>query len=758
MVKGCKNRGTEWKLLKGKMPIKHLYRIILATIVILVNSMAGCYAVNQTQAARGVLKRLLPNKENQFLLQIIPKQDGLDVFEIDSSDDRIVLRGSTGVAITTALNWYLKYYCNAHVSWHANQLNLPQQLPKVDKKIRIVSPYKHRYYLNYCTHSYSMAFWDWQRWEKEIDWMALNGITMPLAITGQEAVWQNTLRKFNMSDEQIENYICGPAFFPWWLMGNLEGWGGPLPQSWIDQHVELQQKILARMRELAMTPVLQAFYGIAPNAMKEKFPNANIIDCGDWVGFKRPAFLDPTDPLFAEMATVFYQEQEKLFGKVQYYAGDPFHEGGTSKGVDITESARAIHKAMIDANPQAVWVLQSWQDNPTEDLLAGTVKDQTVIVDLWCDSRPHWGKQPSQWYRENGFLGHPWIWSVLPSFGGRTGMFGKLQTIANDLPQALQSPKRGNLCGMGTMTEAIELNPVLYDLLFEMAWRKTSPDINQWIREYSHRRYGKALPQAEKAWTILLDTVYGSSKDHVVTMPSIFCNRPPSEIKEDSGWLSARIPYDPNKLVNAWGLLLSCADKLGSVDTYQYDLVDLTRQVLTDTGLQLYQNMIAAYQAKDKNRFEILSQQFLGLIRDQDSLLATRKEFLLGPWIASAKNWAKTDSQRQLYEWNAKTLITVWGPRKTSQQLHDYSSREWSGLLVDFYLPRWQMYIDNLKNQLEGQKAEKIDFFAWEEKWPNQAKSYPTTPVGDPVDQARSMFNKYKPLLESLGIKSDAVQ
>lgn len=41
-----------------------------------------------------------------------------------------------------------------------------------------------------CTQSYSFVWWDWARWEQEIDWMALNGINLALAWSGQEAIWQ----------------------------------------------------------------------------------------------------------------------------------------------------------------------------------------------------------------------------------------------------------------------------------------------------------------------------------------------------------------------------------------------------------------------------------------------------------------------------------------------------------------------------------------------------------------------------------------
>lgn len=49
---------------------------------------------------------------------------------------------------------------------------------------------RYRYYQNVCTHSYSFVWWDWARWEQEIDWMALNGINLALAWSGQEAIWQ----------------------------------------------------------------------------------------------------------------------------------------------------------------------------------------------------------------------------------------------------------------------------------------------------------------------------------------------------------------------------------------------------------------------------------------------------------------------------------------------------------------------------------------------------------------------------------------
>jgi hypothetical protein len=43
----------------------------------------------------------------------------------------------------------------------------------------------------------SYVWWDWERWEKEIDWMALHGINLPLAFTGQETIWQKVFMVTN---------------------------------------------------------------------------------------------------------------------------------------------------------------------------------------------------------------------------------------------------------------------------------------------------------------------------------------------------------------------------------------------------------------------------------------------------------------------------------------------------------------------------------------------------------------------------------
>jgi alpha-N-acetylglucosaminidase len=203
-------------------------------------------------SARALAARVLPGRAGSFAFERIEPEEGRDVFEVESRGDRIVIRGPSAVAMASGLNWYLKTVCHCQVSVNGDQLALPAMLPAVPEKIRRRTPYPLRYFFNYCTFSYTMAWWDWARWERMIDWLALNGVNLPLAVTGQEAVWVEVLKALGLGEKEIRDFLVGPEYLPWGWMGNIDGLGGPLPQSWIDGHRDLERTILARERELGM--------------------------------------------------------------------------------------------------------------------------------------------------------------------------------------------------------------------------------------------------------------------------------------------------------------------------------------------------------------------------------------------------------------------------------------------------------------------------------------------------------------------------
>ena len=687
-------------------------------------------------AVAGLIRRLLPDAADRFVLETISADGGRDVFEIETVGTETVLRGSSGSAIAGAFHWFLKYHCGCHVSWFGDQLALPNPLPRVPDKVRIPSPFRYRYCFNYCAFGYSMPWWDWARWEREIDFMALNGVNMPLAITGQEAVWQNVCRRLGVPDDETREFLAGPVFLPWQWMGNLHGTGcdagGPLPQTWIDSHCDLQRKILERERSFGMTPILQGFFGHVPATFKQIFPNADIAQLRSWCGMAPTWFLDPVDPAFAEVGSVFYEEQEKLYGTDHLYAMDLFHEGAPRNGDEeyLARAGEAAHGTMAAADPQAVWVMMSWSMRSA--IVKAVPREHLVMLDLGG----------GMWRGTEAFHGHPWVWCVIHNFGGMSGMFGELRALGRQLPATLHDPGKGDLAGIGCAAEAIENNPIYYELLFEMAWR-THPPKDRWVKEYAARRYGRQLEAAEDAWQILEETVYSGSG---ATGPaeSVICARPALRIEKACN--GTVFPwFRIARLAEAWKGLLDCADDIGGRATYQYDLVDVGREVLSNRSRFLHDAIVAAYRAKDRPALRTAWDRMRSLILDLDELLGTSELFLLGRWIADARRWATNDREAALYDYNARVQVTRWLP---DVSFHDYANKQWSGLLRSFYLARWQKFIDRLDEAVAQCKpfdeaAFESEIADWELAWARKPEPMPAEPAGDAIAISRRLFARY---------------
>ena len=142
--------------------------------------------------------------------------------------------------------------------------------------------------------------------------------------------------------------------------------------------------------------------------------------------------------------------------------------------------------------------------------------------------------------------------------------------------------------------------------------------------------------------------------------------------------------------------------------------------------------MSAAFSAKDLDSFKTYSEKFMSVIEDMEKVTGTSEYFLLGRWVEQAKALANNadDFTKELYEFNAKALVTTWGSKNQAEKggLKDYSNRQWSGLIGDFYKARWQRWITARTNELSGTDYESnIDWFEWEWEWVRSNKEYPTT-------------------------------
>ena len=675
----------------------------------------------QYSAVKELAIRQFPWLKNKVSLKEIPKENNEDIFIIETKKDKLYISASSTSAASRGLDWYVKHVANQSISHMGDNVKNLKKLPEVTQPIKRKSFVPYRYALNYCTINYSFSFYTWNEWEKELDWMALNGVNIMLAPVGTEKVWYNTLIKLGYTDQEAKAFIPGPAFTAWWLMGNLEGWGGPVSNQLIDQQADLQKKILKRMKELGIEPILQGFYGMVPHDLnkKEGFKDAPVIDQGKWVftEFTRPAILVPTSSHFSQVADVYYDEMKKLYGNdIKYFGGEPFHEGGKTKGVDVPAVAKHVQETMQKNYPNSTWVLQGWQSNPSDDILKGLKKENTLIIELF-------GENTDNWYKRKGYSGTSFIWSNVSNFGEKNGLYGKLQRFIDEVYRAKNSEYGQYLKGVGIIPEGIINNPVAYDLMLDLAWQDEKPNLDEWLKAYTIYRYGKENQQVINAWKEFAQTVY-SNPEVYQEGPSetIYAARPSLSVNPVSSWGTRKRNYDMKRFKNAVKIFVQADDQFKDIETYQTDKIDFLRQVWSDKGDDAYARLVSTINYQDKERIKNAGNAFIDMVKTQDELLGNNKFFTLNRWLDEATNFGKNLPDAKNVMYNAKGQITFWGPDNLPRTtLRDYAHKDWNGLLGSLYLERWKVFVDNSVN---GKISNPEDFYKMEVEWSKKPDLY----------------------------------
>lgn len=671
-----------------------------------------------------------------------------DYFELADSDGKIAITANNGVSLAVGLNHYLKYYCKVNISQVGDQTKMPSEIVPVGEKVFRETRARVRYSYNYCTLSYSMAFWGKNEWRRELDWLALNGVNAVLDATAQEEVWRRFLGRIGYTHDEIKQFVAGPAYYAWAYMANMFGYGGPVHDSWFAQRTELARENHLIMRKLGMYPVLQGYSGMVPPDILAHDETAEIIEQGTWCSFVRPYMLVTAAPVFRRYAAMFYEAQKEVFGDYSiYFATDPFHEGGNTGGMSARSISAEVLGAMLKAQPDAIWIIQSWQENPSSELLTGldeieNGKQHAMVLDLYAEKNPNYKKGNAQnhafgYSRE--FDATPWIFCMLNNFGGRLGLHGHLDNMAKWIPEAYNACSK--IAGIGITPEASGNNPVLYDFLFECIWQDNADepmreiDLDEWLEAYAERRYGAKSDAAREAWRIFKSTVYKAELNNIGqgAPESVINARPSLRVSAASTWGNAIISYDKRKLEDAAELLLRDYDMLSDSEGYRYDLTTVLQQVLSNRAQDLYEQAVRAYKSSDTDAFKQSSAQLIAIADDMEAVTSTSRYYLLGRWVEQAKALASgtDDMTKRLYEFNAKALITTWGAYNQAEigQLHDYSNRQWSGLISDYYKPRWVRWIGERIKELEGKEYEtKINWFEWEWEWARGNDTYPTEP------------------------------
>lgn len=724
--------------------MKRIVLLLVTAVVIAATSWAADADVQEAKALAARLSQRLADKV-EFVKIKSPKK-GTDVYSlVRNVDGSITIGGNNANAMAVGLNHYLKKYCNTTVSWYADvPVELPEVLPELPESQTVTSTVPQRFFLNYCTYGYTMTFWQWRDWERFIDWMALNGVNMPLAITGQEAVWMKVWTAMGMTEQECREYFTGPSFLAWHRMANVDKWCGPLPQHWLDTQVELQHKILARERALNMRPVMNAFAGHVPRRIKELYPDAKISMLSDWANFsddERTYFLDSEDPLFDKIQKMFVEEQTKLFGSDHIYGIDPFNEMDPPSWEEsyLARVTKHMFESVKKADPKAEWLQmgwilyyqKEWTAERTKAMLNAVPKGKMTILDYFCENR-------EVWRTRDKFSGQPYIWCYLGNFGGNTVFEGNPKKACERIDGTLKEGGK-NFVGIGSTLEGFDVQQVPYERVLEKAW-SVSEDSTIVVNGIADRHAGTANDNARKAWNILYNDVYtlqAGTRGEMVSLRPLM----------NKEIYKTKYKINNPKLLEAWKLLIG-QDKV-TRDAMKIDIIVTGRELLNQTFAMEKKAFEKAFNEKDLTAMREHATLMRELLKDIDGLNAFQSHCTLDSWINLARDYGNTPALKDYYQKNALTLITTWGG-----SLNDYANRSYNGLMSQYHAVRWDMFINRAFDCVNNSKEWNDDEWVKEVKAFEQGFTYVAKPVTEPTTDLLTychlLESKYLPYFTKL--------
>lgn len=665
----------------------------------------------------GIIGRAIGEQYTEQIELRLDRRLKEDYFTIESLRGKIILISNSGIGLASAFNCYLKDVCRCHVSRYGKQVSLPQNLPQVKGKIERHTKFKHRYAYNYCAHSYSMAFWNEEDWQKELDFLAMNGVNMVLDITGMEEVYRRFLSKIGYRHREIKNFLTGPAYFAWFYMANIFGVGGPLHDNFFHDSCELARKNHRRMKILGMDIVLEAYNGMVPSDISKKVGDIPTIKQGLWNGLPRPLIIDPSSVSYVKYAALFYEAQKEVFGDItKYFAGDICHEGGTLKGSDKKDVYMNFVGTLTNFKKDAVLIMQGWGENPTKSFIKYSKPfrgEHVLMLDLFAESRP---KSEGRYAPLSKFN---YLYGMLNSFGGRMGIHGNIDILPGKIRESSKNP---NFKGIALTAESNTSDPIVVDLFFSTVWEDIT-DTKEWINSFAERRYGTKNESIEKSLEIQLKTALSDKYYNLGegAPENLLCGRPERRYDKVSSWGNTKFGYNVEEFEEAAKLFLTDYDKFKDNECYVYDAVNILRQVLSNRIYGIVLKMEKEYKSKDYFSFLENGEKLLSLADTLDKVLLNHKDFTLNEYLGKVKAYSNKldDFTKELYLINAKALITTWYSRTAANEggLHDYSNRQWGDLVSSFYKMRWEKLIEQVKVETDGGKPQEIDWFKLEWEW-----------------------------------------
>ncbi|MBQ0049511.1 MAG: alpha-N-acetylglucosaminidase C-terminal domain-containing protein [Bacteroidales bacterium] len=721
--------------------MKKLFFLLLAAMLSICHvhaaSDSGATPEKQKQAAEATIQKFITDAGGgSFAVNVTInpdlKEGDKDKFTYTKTGSGLDITATNGVAACRAFYDFVKSNGAGICSWTANRFDAAVAAAATTKTTNTVtSPYRDHQYFNVVTYGYSMPYWDEERWDKEIMWMAMHGIDMPLMLVGSEGIYYDVFKNhFHCTDQDIHDWEVGPAHLPWMRMGNLAGskFDGPLNEAWYENQKALAKHILAKMYELGMRPILPAFGGFVPPKFAERNPGAVLTNTGwGWVKNRgeHNTRLEPSSSHFVAVGKKFIELWEKEFHEsypgMKYYLSDSFNEM-TVPGVDALRTyGQQIYASIADApdtynDAERVWVTQGWEFVYGQSKWTnGTTRSEKFkaltqgipqgrFMSLYMSPEYERG---ATWVDYDNFSGTEWNHTLLPNMGGKNFWTGNLESYANTWPKRLRNGSGWSTCsGWGMTPEGIEYNELLYELIADMGWTDPAQGkvVNDWIAEYGTARYGETdyTQELKDLHATLKENVYSSYKDHQ-TFGWQGYNR-------TSGYYTAgNIDYLKKSFFTGFETFFNDAHVAALKEktlspTLRADLIEFAAFYASARVEKINSRIVSAHNEGNTEKVAILKDSLKLVMLNMDRALSAHPLYDLQKWEDKAKSAAKgnTEYEKQ-YVRDARSIVSTWhskhGPNPNDHEdVNDYAGRLYAGLIRGYYLPRLLADLDNLTN------------------------------------------------------------
>ena len=634
-----------------------------------------------------LIKRNTPRIADQFLLKTIESDNGYDCYEIYSEDKKVVLAGNSPLSQAMAYYDYLGKYHGVVITSGDYDISTISSAPLPEEKISRTIKKKIRAMTSYESFSLNGNFRGFDRWEKEIDFMAMHGFNRALQPVGFDGVLFRTLTDIGMPENFCLEFSSGPAFLMNQLTGNIAGTNSVNSKEYLERKITVGKLISDRERSLGIDPIFSAAIPSVPFSLRKKYIKMDIFKAPMWYNFPPIFFIRPKNAFFSVFNKKFLTIQREALGETHSYIFEGVYESD-KKGYNshLADLGKALEEMLGEFDAEAVCYLHTSSINA--DFFKNCSGDRYIFLDN-CEMS-----------KSSDILnGRKYIPEISGNRYGRTGIYGNVQKLCDN-------PFANSELGGALSFDSFDINPVYCAAALKAITTDDNFDRDEFIRDFCAKRY-----KTDSFTDDIISLIDLCSSDECTG--SIICARPCTNVKHTAPYDTMERDYDFHRLYPIAQNIANSDDK--KIDAMRADLQSIVRQFLSDLAYPVYIKATEFFKEKNVRNFEQASNLFLEICEDIDRLLRTREETNFCTKYLEAQELGSSQEEKESLQINFLLLHTIWGPFDHSI-LYDTVWNEWGGLVKDYYEARWHMYyrslaayFDNPKKLKDNSKKQPLD-------------------------------------------------